>query len=134
MNSSARAPRWGRLIKWPAVTAAAAALFFVMSVSAVRESYRGYRADQEIRGLEQQIAAMEGKRTQLSEVIRRLQSSDALEKEARARLGMRKEGERVYVLQGEEWKDGADDGAQTDRASARSNPQKWFAYFFLHTD
>ncbi len=111
------------------------ALGVVLIVSTVRESYRGWQVDQEIHGLEQQIQAMEGKRGQLAEVMRRLQSGDAIDKEARTRLGLRKPGERVFVLQNNQGQNAAWDTVPTTDATnaneQKSNPRKWFAYFFF---
>lgn len=120
--------------RWPTMIAALGALLLVVAVTTVRESYRGYQADQEMDRLQRQIDAMEGKRAQLSEVIRRLQSPDALDREARTRFGLKKDGERVFVLQGNQWQDRPWERiAQTNAAQDQhTNPQKWLAYFFLH--
>jgi hypothetical protein len=111
-------------------------LFLVVGVSTVRETYHVWQVDQDIRSLQSQVELLEGKKLSFLDTIQRLNSPDSLDKEARARLGLRKPGERVIVLSGM--------GDQTADVSAQatvpsesteaaprppSNLQKWFRYF-----
>ena len=124
------------IMRWPTLLAVIGIFLLVIGATTMRESYRSYQVDQEMDRLQQQIHAMEGKRAQLADVIRRLQSPDVLEKEARTRFGLRKQGERVFVLEGNGWQDPSRE--RHDRTEAlrdrRSNPEKWLAYFFLHQE
>lgn len=134
MKSSPTGGGWKSASRWPVLIAVLGVLLLVIGATTIRESYRGYQVDQEMSRLQRQIDAMEGKRVQLSEVIRRLQSPDALDKEARTRFGLKKNGERVFVLEGSGWQERPWERInQTDSMQdRRSNPQKWLAYFFLH--
>ena len=113
---------------------------FLIIASTARETYREWRVDQEIDGLRGQVEQLEGKRLSLVDTLARLNSDETLDREARIRLGMRKPGERVIILEGMEqgksmvWQDDLS-GAPTSSARAlernnTSNPRKWMAYFF----
>lgn len=56
--------------------------------------------DQEIKGLEQQAAALEGKNSNLKQVLDYMQSSQFVEEEARTKLNYKKSGESVVVIEG----------------------------------
>lgn len=126
-----------RSVRWPLVFAASGALFLVAGASTVRESYREWKVDQEIRQMQAEIERLEGRKLTLAELIQRLDSPDAMDKEARTRLGLRKPGERVIILRGAEdpttWQDdavealGPESGAPSDE---RTNPRRWLDYFF----
>ncbi|MFA6429133.1 MAG: septum formation initiator family protein [Patescibacteria group bacterium] len=124
-----------RFARWSVIIAANVAILFVVGISTIRESYRDWSVDKEIRDLQQQVDSLEGKRLNVTGLIGQLQSTDVIDKEARARLGMQKPGERVAIIR--------ESGASTEaRALAEqprdehapradtSNPEKWFTYFF----
>ena len=87
--------------------------------------------------MQSEIEQLEGRKLELAELLNRLDSSDALDKEARTRLGLKKPGERVIILRGFDgtsstW---SDDGIVLTAVSSsapetRTNPQLWFDYFF----
>lgn len=109
-------------------------LFFLIASSTARETYQAWEVDQEIEGLRAQVAELEGKKLQLDQSVRRLSSPEALDKEARLRLGLQKPGERVIVLKlGNSY--GMQGRDQVDTAQADGgwfqNPRKWVRYF-LH--
>lgn len=128
------APRAPRVIRWSFVIAANAAILVLVGVSTIRETYQGWKVDQEIHGLQAQVEAMEGKRLHLNDLIQKIQAPDTLDKEARMRFGLRKPGERVVVIKGMDGSYTLDVEKQAPLASAadsvRSNPQKWLHYFF----
>ncbi|KAA0206485.1 septum formation initiator family protein [Candidatus Uhrbacteria bacterium] len=132
------APRRERRLKlrWPLVFAASGALFLVAGVSTVRESYREWKIDQEIRQMQAEIERLEGRKLTLAELIQRLDSPDAMDKEARTRLGLRKPGERVIILRGAEdpatWQDDGEAASEeaAETADDRTNPERWLDYFF----
>lgn len=125
-----------KAVRWPVVFAASGALFLVAGASTVRESYREWKVDQEIRQMQVEIERLEGKKLTLAELIQRLDSPEAMDKEARTRLGLRKPGERVIILRGMDdpasWQDDTLlAAAQTQAApDTRSNAKRWFDYFF----
>ncbi len=125
-------------LRWPLIVAGSGVLFLVVGVSTVRESYREWKVDQDIRQLQGEVERLEGKKLSLAELISRLDSTDAVDKEARTRLGLRKEGERVIILRGADgpadWK--GDLGQEvsatvpTEATTDKTNSKRWFDYFF----
>jgi cell division protein FtsB len=133
-------PSWRRLIRLPAFLIVNVALLLVFGVSTVRESYRGWTVDREIRALEAQASALEGRKLELETLTKELGSNDRIEYEARARLGQKKPGERVIVLEGYSasatWTGGAAEVIEADEnamEAPRSNPERWWRYFFRRT-
>ncbi len=135
--------RSGGLIRWPVLFSACVVIFFLVGVSTVRETYQEWKVDQEIEGLQAQVGQLEGKRSHLLETIQQLQSADALDREARTRLGMRKPGERVIMVRGlpdqqaYTWHEDVTQVTSTTAVATQSdpgsNPKRWFRYFFHFT-
>lgn len=135
--------RRGRFMRWPVLFSAVVVVFGLISVSTVRETYQEWKVDQEIQGLQSQVQLLEGKHTTLLDTIQRLQSEDALDREARTHLGMRKPGERVIMVRGlsesagyswkESWPTAASTTASTGQVDSGTNPRRWFRYFFHFT-
>lgn len=125
--------------RWPLILAANGALLFIVGVSTVRETYRRWQVDQEVSSLQSQVEALERKKLDLSDMIQTLDSQDAVDKEARLRLGLQKPGERVFIIEADHvaspsWKDPmvlATSTPMVESSVGQSNPHKWFAYFFL---
>jgi len=107
------------------------ALFLLIGVSTVRETYRGFTVEREIKALEAQAESMEGRKLKLAEMTQAIASPENVELEARSRLGWKKEGEKVFVLSGYQPVKANDEGAAVDvPASHLSNPERWMQYFF----
>lgn len=129
-------PSWRKIVRWPVFLLANFALLFVIGVSTVRETYRGWTVDREIRALEAQASSLEGRKTQLDALAKELVSAERIEFEARARLGRKLSGERVIILQGvsptTSWTGRAQMDENPDAAPAKpmTNPERWLAYFF----
>lgn len=101
----------------------------------MRESYREWKVDQEIRQMQAEVERLEGRKLTLAELIQRLDSPDAVDKEARTRLGLSKPGERVIILRGMDetvsWQDDAGTVAPEEApVDTRDNPKRWLEYFF----
>jgi cell division protein FtsB len=110
-------------------------LLFFFGAMTVRESYRGWKVDQEIQALEDQADELEGRNKRLMEIAQSLGSPERMEVEARKRLGMRKPGEQVVVLEGMSASGSWETQMQLDvvpekAETPRSNPELWLDYFF----
>ena len=119
----------------PLVFIGSLVLVFVVGIATVRESYRGWKVDGEIQALQAQADVLEGRNAKLRQLASALQSDDRMEVEARTRLGMQAPGEHVVILSGLEatstWQSSlALDVMAQAPTIERSNPQKWFDYFF----
>lgn len=126
-------------LKWPFFAAASGVLFFAVGVSTVRETYREWKVDQEINQMKSEVDRLEGRKLGLVELLNRLDSPDALDKEARTRLGLVKPGEQVVILRGMDgtaptWQSSGEPLADLPAPDTRTNPQRWFDYFFKKTN
>ncbi|MBD3251368.1 hypothetical protein GF380_02850 [Candidatus Uhrbacteria bacterium] len=121
--------------RWPLILLGSLTLLLFIGVVTVRESYRGWRVDQEIRALESQADELEGRNKRLMEIAQALESPERMEVEARKRLGMQMPGEQVVVLEGlsatGSWQSQLQlDVVQEAPEVVRSNPEQWLYYFF----
>lgn len=82
-----------------------------------------------------EIERLEGRKLALTELVSRMESPDALDREARTRLGLKKPGERVIILRGadqqmESWQEYDFENAErAEGGTADSNPERWLNYF-----
>ncbi len=122
-----------RYARWSLLFASTGAVLILVAVSTARESYQGWKVDQEIQGLRAQAEALEGRKNNLSSMLARLQSPDTVDQQARMRLGVQKPGEQVFILQAGQ---NTQAFAITQNMASEvpsvdiSNPQKWINYFF----
>ena len=137
MKSGSREKRrGGKFARWSVLLAANGALLFVVGISTMRETYREWQVDQDINKIQTQIGILEGKKLEFVDLIRHMESNDALDREARTRLGLRKPGERVIILRGADgestsWQESAFQAPSDQPVSApQSNPERWLQYFF----
>lgn len=119
--------------KWPLFLMANVAVLLVVGVATIRESYRGWTVDAEIRNLEQKAQSLEGRKMQLSELAAKMQDESFIEKEARSKLGLQKPGEHVVVLEGVAATQTAwqldPNVKQASPSDTESNPKRWWRYF-----
>jgi cell division protein FtsB len=121
--------------RWRYLIIGAVIVIVTFGIGAIRESYRGWQADEEIRTLEAQANNLEGQNARLRDLASALQSPDRLDLEARQRLGMRKPGESVVILEGFSasgtWQDQMKLDVVAEKPEVvRSNPEQWLSYFF----
>lgn len=121
------------------------AVFILLMIPLSRNISARFRINQEIKGLEAEIASTQSKNNDLNKLITYLNSDQYVEQQARENLNLKKEGEEVVVLRG---LNGADNPAKQpasdadksvfsvpglEKAEAKaevSNPQKWIKYFW----
>ncbi len=125
---------WKRLFRWPAFLLANVALLLLVGVSTLRESYRGWTVDREIRALEARAEELEGRKLKLLSLTESLNSPEQVDLEARLRLGWKKDGEHVVVLTGMDATTTPDVRRTTpdpsDIAAPSSHFASWWNYFF----
>lgn len=104
-------------------------LIFIL-FSLAKEIIRKNEINNEIAQLQAEITALESQNTEMDDMLKYLNSSNFLEKEAKERLSLQEQGEKIVMLpnSGENQKVFQDDksGIQTRDSS---NPQKWKKYF-----
>lgn len=109
-------------------------LFVFLAVSFGREYTRNQQIQKSIASLEEQASRLEQRNIEIAQINSQLESESFLEQEARLRLGLVKEGERVVVISNEE-QETVDIGGEaiSDYESEffPSRPlERWHAYFF----
>jgi len=104
-------------------------IVFLLLVAALgRESYFNYRTNQEIEKLQEEIDEMQKSNSDLSEMEKYFQSEEFLEKEAKLKLNLVREGEKLIIVKQEENQPSSED-VQNDTENI-PNIQKWWLYFF----
>lgn len=130
-----------RLIRWRLLLVVNFLVIVFLGVSLSREVVRSRAIGEQIAELQAQADELAAQNIDLSELRTAMQTESYIEREARLKLGMKKPGETVVVVQeegtgtsGQETGDASDpldlvlDGQET--AVAVANPTKWWYYFF----
>lgn len=95
-----------------------------------REIARSHQIDREIAALHEEAERLRTRNFEIASLTRSLGDEDFLEREARLKLGLRKEGERVVVLRRTEHAVAvAQKGDEVSATEEWSNPVKWWKYF-----
>ncbi len=96
--------------------------------AASKEGYRRYQVDKEIAELEQKIENLKKENRSLFALLEHFQSEEFLEKEARLKLNLIKEGEKLVIINS---KKEASSEQETDLEKEKtSNFKRWWSYFF----
>ncbi len=126
-KTSERAPR---RLGW--LVAGLAAVTFLAGIGFVRETLRTRQIDREIQALRQEAERLRIHNFQVSSLQASLDSGEFLEREARTKLGLQKEGEQVVVLRKDEMKPQektSEELAAQALVEGWSNAKKWWNYF-----
>jgi len=111
--------------------------FIWLGLVLTKAVYKKYQLDQEIESLKIEINKMDKKEQELTNLINYLGSQNSLEKEAREKLNLKKEGESVLMVSETDLaKDLAGSSGQRSPASSEeklapeNNLVKWWKFFF----
>lgn len=104
-------------------------VFVLLFIAAGREAYRNYKIGQDIKNLEEKIEELNKSNLELAEMEKYLQSDEFLEKEARLKLNVVKEGEKLVIIKQPEGEIMNEEKQQIEEKEI-SNIQKWWRYFF----
>ena len=116
---------------WGWSVAALAVMAAVSGIGFAREYLKSRQIDAEIRSLNDEAERLQVRTFQVASLEASLQNGEYLEREARLKLGLRKEGEQVVVLR----KEGAIAPSSEPSPSSPaqepdwSNPKKWRMLF-----
>lgn len=123
-------------LRWPVLFALLAAIVFFVCASTVRETYRGWKVDQEIEGLKNQVAQLESQKHSMTALLDTMQTDSYVEQEARLRFNLKRPGERVVLFdegtanQPLVWSEtGTSTAALAQTAAPQSIPKRWLSYF-----
>lgn len=118
----------GIKMKFIFVFGAVVILIFIISV--VRETYRNYKISREIENLKQEINSLKNDNLELSSLLDYLKTDSFLEKEARIKLGMKKQGEKTVVVEKQSKSEKKLELSFVSIDDERlSNVRKWWIYF-----
>ena len=98
-------------------------------IASGRESYFRYKINQEIRSLERKIEDLQKSNAELSELENYLQSNEFLEKEARLKLNLIKDGEKLVIIKKSDEEPVLEE-QETEENKNIPNILKWWEYFF----
>lgn len=140
-----RKPLWRRLIEFRLLFVVNAVILVAIGFSFGREWIRNREIQNEIAGLRDQAAALQTRNLQIADLNTAFRTESFIEREARLKLGLKKPGENVVVIQ-----DGGAEGTAASDADAEAiakaadprtllaldvyepevaNPTKWWHYF-----
>lgn len=140
-----RKPLWKRLIEFRLLFVVNAVILVAIGCSFGREWIRNREIQSEIAGLQGQAAALQARNLQIADLNTAFRTESFIEREARLKLGLKKPGESVVVIQ-----DGGAEGTVASDADAEAiakaadprtllaldtsepevaNPTKWWHYF-----
>lgn len=96
-----------------------------------REIVRSRQIDREIAALREEAELLRSRNFEIATLTRSLNDEDFLEREARLKLGLRKEGERVVVLRKTEHNAAIAGTVAVASESGEewTNAKKWWKYF-----
>lgn len=102
------------------------AIFILALVAFCKEGYRLFKISQEIKDLERAIEDLKKGNEELSTIKNYFQSSEFLEEEARKKLNLVREGEKlIIVASGQD-----EEQAPEENKADVSNLELWRKYFF----
>jgi cell division protein FtsL len=110
----------------------------MISLALTQETYRRYQIQKEIDDLKTQAEKKERDNEKLKGVIEYFKTDDFQEREAKEKLSVQKEGEKVLMVKGDQ--PGGNSNTNTAEIGAgqtapeqkdnRTNLRKWWDYFF----
>jgi len=105
------------------------AIFLLVIIALGRETYRNYGINQEIKQLQEKIDELQKSNADFSEMQKYFQSEEFLEKEARLKLNLMKDGEKLIIVKQNESIIAGQDSGEAESGDI-SNIKKWWQYFF----
>lgn len=103
--------------------------FIVFALS--KEILRRHQIDEEIKSMEEEVEGLEKENTELSGLLDYYNTQTFKEKEARKRLGLRKDGEKAVALPTTKKNPVEElETSEEQKGEELSNFQRWWDYFF----
>jgi len=96
-----------------------------------KEGYRKYQLDREIADLKKEISSLEEENKEISELLNYFESSEFLEKQARLKLNLLKQGEKLIIIRPEKKEVLSSSSVKENKTKKDiSNIKKWWDYLF----
>lgn len=116
-------------LKGKAILALLVGLAGFLGYKVLAVSYEKYQITEQISNLDGELTALGAKSKDLQALIGRLQDAEYIEKEARKKLNLSKEGEKAVIIVNPQ-KNMAQQKKQAQPEKKESNPSKWFRTLF----
>ena len=100
------------------------------AAAVLRQTLKKREVNAEIIALQKDIEKQEKKKFELIEMVKYFQSESYADQEARLNLGLKKKGENVLMITGQDISNLLDSGATNGDASDESYAKHWLVYFF----
>lgn len=142
----ARKPFWRRILEFRLLFVINAVVFVALAFSFGREWIRNREIRDQIASLQAQAESLEARNLEIADLNTAFRTQSFIEREARLKLGLKKPGENVVIIQnGQSTPVANTDGetenvtqaqdprallAQADVPEEVANPSKWWQYFF----
>lgn len=98
-------------------------------IAAAKESYRKYQIDKEVADLKKETESLKGKNESMVKLLDYFSSEKFLEKEARLKLNLLKEGEKLVIISPSKETD-LENQPEDIQEEKISNFRKWRRYLF----
>jgi len=107
----------------------------MISLGVIQETYRRYQIQREIEDLEVQAEKKEKENQKLRGLVEYFRTNDFQEREAKEKLSLQKENEKVVLVKDapqkeDKIKEEKESSQNTTQKDERSNYKKWWDYFF----
>ena len=113
-------------------------LLIFIGFSLGKETYRNYQIQKEIQALEEEITKLKENNEDLMNLIEYFKTESYQEKEARQKLGLQKEGERVVIIYEDNnlSEEIVNELSQSEEIKKEriSNLKKWWNFIFVWQD
>lgn len=96
-----------------------------------KESYRKYQTHKEVADLKREIESLKEKNQALSNFLDYFGSEKSLEKEARLKLNLLKEGEKLVIITPDKKTDSKNQSSEDTKKEQPSNFKKWLRWLGL---
>lgn len=93
-----------------------------------KEAYRNYKINKDIKDLKNEIQLLKNENIELNSLVDYLKTPNFAEKEARLKFGLKKDGEKVFDIDG--LKNKNSDELNEVENEEDSNFKKWQKFFF----
>lgn len=105
-------------------------LLCLFLISLAKEAYRNYKISKEIKNLKNEIQLLKSENIELNSLVDYLKTPNFAEKEARLKFGLKKNGEKVFNLEG--LKNKSSNELNREENEEDSNFKKWQKFFFAN--
>lgn len=122
---------WQRILYSQIIIFAGVFFIILFSIGISKRIARRHQINKETQQLQDEIDRLSANGKELNELLAYLNSDDFLEEEARNKLGLKKDGEQIVIInnKSEDIKTNRDLSKSPAESRQKSNAEKWRDYF-----